>query len=160
MKEVSPKAVSVNAAICKQKGDVHYIFRPDMDTVSGVLEFMTIDFIKQFHLPIYDASVPPGNLSSLDWTQFPLVYRVDCLSLTQVLHRVGVAHINFFILDTEGAEMEVLQTIDFEHIRFDVISVETDPVFRRAGYTETVSQFLATVGYKDVSGQQARNTCK
>lgn len=56
--------------------------------------------------------------------------------------------------------MEVLKSIDFNRIRFDVISVETDPVARPRGYTAIVSKFLADVGYKDVSGQQARNTCK
>lgn len=84
------------------EGDVHYVSRPDLVPVSGILEFMAPNFMKWFHTPIYNAGVPPGNVSAIvDWSVFPTVQRIDCLSLTSVLHHAGVTHINFFILDTE-----------------------------------------------------------
>lgn len=104
----SPRAYSVNSAICKQKGDVHYVSRPDLAAVSGIMEFVAPDFVNLFHGSIYFAGVPPGNISSVDWTKFPTVQRVDCLPLTSVLHHAGLFHINFFILDTEVCMFQIL----------------------------------------------------
>lgn len=160
MKKDSPRAFSANSAICKHKSEVHYVSRPDLPTVSGILEFMAPDFLHWFHTPIYNAGVPPGNLSSVDWGRFPSVQKVDCISLTTVLHHAGVTHVNFFVLDTEGAELEVLRSIDFLRVHFDVISVETDPSVRPPGYPAAVTQFLLDNGYRNVAGQQGRNMCK
>lgn len=48
----------------------------------------------------------------------------------------------------EGAELSVLASIDFETVRFDVLSiVETEPAFRPKGYMELVVNFMLRHGY-------------
>ena len=64
------------------------------------------------------------------------------------------------LIYVQGAELEVLHSIDFSRIRFDVITVETDPKLRPQGYAAAVTKLLTDNGYKDISGQQGRNICK
>mmetsp|Transcript_60475 Transcript_60475/g.107812 ORF Transcript_60475/g.107812 Transcript_60475/m.107812 type:complete len:273 (-) Transcript_60475:1069-1887(-) len=51
---------------------------------------------------------------------------VECRRLDWALDWFGVKHIDFFSLDVEGAELQVLQTIDLSRITVDVVVVETD----------------------------------
>jgi hypothetical protein len=100
MKTLSPGAFSINSAICRHKSEVHYV-SSSLREISGIVEFMTPDYLRTFHKSIYDAGVPPGNIANINWSKFPTTQRVDCLPLTTVLHRAGINHVNFFILDTE-----------------------------------------------------------
>lgn len=49
---------------------------------------------------------------------------VRCLPLAAILASLHVAHINFFVLDVEGAEISVLESVDWERVSFDVLCVE------------------------------------
>ena len=49
---------------------------------------------------------------------------VKCFPLNAVLEAINVSHVDFFSLDVEGPELEILQTIDWNYLRIDVISVE------------------------------------
>ena len=51
---------------------------------------------------------------------------VSCLPLRALLRMFGIAHIDLFSLDVEGAELEVLKTVDFSAVRINVIVVEQD----------------------------------
>ena len=54
-----------------------------------------------------------------------------CVSLQKVLDKAKVSHINFFVLDVEGGEMEVLHSINWHRTSFDVLCIETDMEHRR-----------------------------
>jgi hypothetical protein len=94
----SHEAFIVNAAICANQARVHF---SDQTYTGGILEFMSNEFFKTYHTKIYSAGVPPGNLSSIDWNQFPHVKVVDCIPLSTVLHKARARHVNYFILDVE-----------------------------------------------------------
>jgi hypothetical protein len=49
--------------------------------------------------------VPPGNISSVDWSTMKKVTAVDCVPLNLLLHKAHVRHINFFILDVEASSI-------------------------------------------------------
>ena len=51
---------------------------------------------------------------------------VTCLPLSSIQHHLGVQHIKLFFLDVEGAELMVLQSLDFSAVTFDVIAVVQD----------------------------------
>ena len=61
---------------------------------------------------------------------------------------------------TLGGEMEVLRSINWSLVKFDVLCIETDPPNRPLNYSEQVTDFLAGHGYVNHSGQQGRNICK
>jgi hypothetical protein len=72
--------------------------------------------LKEYHSNIFNSGIPPGNLSSINWDDFPTVATVDCIPLGIIFHRTHIRHINFFILDVEGGELEVLRSINFDVI--------------------------------------------
>lgn len=74
-----------------------------------------------------------GDWSRVDWSGVmgeshgkpAPVQEVACEPLRSILAHVGVAWIDFAIIDTEGAELSVLRTIDWGATRFGVLVVET-----------------------------------
>jgi len=52
---------------------------------------------------------------------------IDCVPLTPII-KPRFNHINFFSLDVEGAELDFLQSFDFEEIKVDIIIVEASDV--------------------------------
>lgn len=60
----------------------------------------------------------------------------------------------------QGGEFEVLKSIDWEHIRFDVLCIETEPGNRPKGYADKITNFLVGKGYTNYSGQKGRNICE
>ena len=49
---------------------------------------------------------------------------VNCFPLNAVLEAIGVRHVDYFSLDVEGAELDILETVDWTRLNIDVISVE------------------------------------
>jgi len=85
-----------------------------------------------------------GNLmSSLTGrTGKPRNQKVLIRSLQSILDECGVKHINFFSLDTEGYELNILKGIDFSRSSFDYLLIE---VYQHQ-YDEIIS-FLSSNGY-------------
>ena len=146
----SADAFSAVAAVCAQPQFVHYLPGP---YVGGIVEFMTPEFIKKFHkYNVWDRTVPRGNLSSIDWTDVDSDYlgirEMHCLPLSDILHEAHVRHVNLFVLDTEGSELQILESINFKIVRFDVICVETEKTMRPPGYGEQMNALLESHDYK------------
>lgn len=113
MIERSPLSFGVNAAICQHDTKVHFL---RSEYVGGIVEFMGQDFMKSYHASIYNAGVPPGNVSSINWKNFAdVVSEVPCIPLATVLHKSRLHHINFFILDVE-VRLSVLHGVSVLHI--------------------------------------------
>jgi hypothetical protein len=158
LKARSFNAFSVSAAICGNEGKVHY---SGTAYVGGILEFMDQKFLQQYHPAIFNAQQIKGNISTVDWTApaiAALSKEIDCVPLSMVLHKAHTHYINFFVLDVEGGELEVLRTINWQETRFDVLCIETDPPNRPAGYRNNIAAFLGQHGYIDLTGQVGRNT--
>ncbi len=49
---------------------------------------------------------------------------VPCFPLESLLAALNRTHVDYFSLDVEGKELEVLKTIPFDKIRIDTLSVE------------------------------------
>ena len=54
------------------------------------------------------------------------VISVPCTTMTTYLLSANITHVNFFSLDVEGAEFEVLSTIDFNLVTIDTFWIELD----------------------------------
>jgi len=70
------------------------------------------------------------------------VTTVQCYPLHSLLLAVGNPRVDFFSLDIEGAEMDVLRTIPFNEVDIKVFLIETNKI----NITE-MNQFMASVGY-------------
>lgn len=100
-----PDAICVNAAICENSTQVHFV---EAEVVGGIFEFMAPNFVAEWHPNVSIEELPV----------------IACVSLGAVLAKAGLTSINFFILDVENAELQVLKTLDFSLVRFDVIVVK------------------------------------
>lgn len=56
--------------------------------------------------------------------------------------------------------MQVLNSINWSLVKFDVLCIETDPPNRPKGYAEEMTAFLKKKGYENKYGQIGRNICK
>ena len=121
-----PDDVCLHTAICANNTQVHFV---EQGLTSGIFEFMSPDFIAQWHPTVTGDDLPV----------------VHCMPLSAVLSREGMHHINFFSLDVENAELQVLKTLDFSLVRFDVIVVEADGT--SAVKDESVKQLLMNNDY-------------
>jgi hypothetical protein len=161
--ERSPDASYVATAVCDME-KVHYVISNNKSSgaINGIGEFMTKSFLKQFHNTVFAESKSGTDWASTNWTKWSTereetVVSIPCTQLTNVFECLQVQHINFFVLDVEGGEISVLQSIDFAQITFDVICVETDPEFRPPGFRQEVTDFLQSRGYK-FEMNRGRNT--
>jgi FkbM family methyltransferase len=63
------------------------------------------------------------------WNLVQAVVTVPCFRIDSVLARLGVSTVDYLSIDVEGAELEVLQGIDFARVRVNVIGVERNERF-------------------------------
>ena len=47
-----------------------------------------------------------------------------CIPVYSILEAINIHHINFFSLDVEGAELEILKTIPFDKVKIDLFLIE------------------------------------
>jgi FkbM family methyltransferase len=106
-------AVSVHAAVCSKAQVVHYTNDGDA-CCRGIAEFMSEAFLRMWHPQLTDLT---------DLSRYP---SVACVPLSYILSEVDVQHVNLFVLDVEGAELSVLESVDWSSTVFDVIVVEAD----------------------------------
>jgi len=75
---------------------------------------------------------------------------VQCFSLNSIMAAIGVRHIDFMVLDVEGSELPVLETIDFTQLTVDVFSIEYSDVNRTNKLKKIRIFFNRTGSYKEV----------
>lgn len=121
----------LNACISKEDGSVNFkVVEGHSNMLSGILEFMD-----QAHLLRIDKETKQDGGKT--YTQ-----EIESVSPKALLQKFSFERISFLSIDTEGCEMQILQTFDFKSTQVDVISIEngsrTDEIFRylsASGYT-------------------------
>lgn len=84
-------------------------FTVDGSPVSGSMQQMPTSFLRQYH-----GGTEPKTTS------------VYCGPLSHQLCLLGITNIDFMSIDVEGAELEVVKSIDFSRVDVSVIIVEAD----------------------------------
>jgi len=96
-------SLAIAQSICAEKGTVEFIETPGL--ASGVLSEIRNDLKNKYHKQASTVKVPCGPLSA-------------------ILREFNHKYIDFFSLDVEGSELVVLNTIDFNAVRFGLILIE------------------------------------
>lgn len=120
-------AIRVNAAVCSEARTLHWVEGNNHD-VFGVWELMSDTFRLRWFPEMTEDKVK-------------LLPTTECVRLTDILGRFGIRHVDLFSLDVEGAEMSVLEAIDFEKFSASVIIVEICP------YSPSLKPLLSKAGY-------------
>eukprot|EP00929_Paragymnodinium_shiwhaense_P057771 TRINITY_DN28927_c0_g1_i1.p1 TRINITY_DN28927_c0_g1~~TRINITY_DN28927_c0_g1_i1.p1 ORF type:complete len:394 (-),score=30.04 TRINITY_DN28927_c0_g1_i1:5-1144(-) len=122
--KVSKDALSIAAAICAEPGHVHYIHGPRPEC-QGLVEFMSDAYLKDAHPKLWTVMQEQGR--AWDSLTLPKGYRfqrVSCVPLGDLLQAVKVPVIDFFVLDVESAELNLLKTVNWNAVRVNVMVVE------------------------------------
>ncbi len=69
---------------------------------------------------------------------------VTCYDINNILKKNELNQVDFFTIDTEGNELKILKTIDFDQFDFDVFIVENN--YR----TNEMNNFMTEKGYKRI----------
>ena len=150
-----PNAYSVNAAVCANESIVHYA-NHHVPEVSGIIEFMSAEFLHEFY-PKWYKQFLAANMTWHDEKSWKFITPIQCKSLSSILEQAFVTHVDFFILDVEGAEFEVLQTVDWSKFSASVLCIETDPAFRPPNYADKIRNYLTPKGYA-FAAEKGRNS--
>jgi len=144
-----PDALNINTALCEHYQIVHWVEHHDLNTeekahlgaINGIAEFMAPKFRDQFW---------PG----LDLNDLSALPTITCRPLTPLLLHYGLPHIDFWVLDVEGAELQVLKALNFSIITIDVIVIEADGFALEKD--NDIIKYLTEHGYRHM-GHHARN---
>lgn len=124
------ESLNINAALCNTPGLVHFAQKPGGATaINGLWEFLS---------PDYRATWWPEMVGRPDL--IAALPTVACSPLAPLLLAYGITHVNLWVLDVEGAELQVLQTVDWARIRIDVLCIEAD--FGSSAAYDAVRDFL------------------
>ena len=135
-----PDALNINVALCREPQTLHLAYDEEKRAVGGIWEFMPEEFKKLWWKEIKSEESLPT---------------VGCMPLAPLLLLFDISHVNFWVLDVEGAELEVLQATDFERVTFDVIAMETLGMDEERDFAAI--SFLNSKGYITFS-KVGRNT--
>jgi FkbM family methyltransferase len=144
-----PESVNLNTALCQESADVHFVTKAsdvseeEPNAVSGIWEFMP-SFIKtKWYTHLSDATV--ATLPT-----------IPCRPLLPILDALGLNHVDFWVLDVEGAELLVLKSMDFTRITVDVMVIELDGA--NAEKDDGCRDLLDKAGYEEVGSWQGRRS--
>jgi FkbM family methyltransferase len=131
-----PTDMTVHAAVCNERKTIHYLTNhrgKGGSAVDGIYEFMPQSFRDQWW---HGISLESGS---------DKVVEVECIPMSDILAKSPYTHFDFYSLDVEGAEYEVLQSIDFEKYSFGIMLVEADGHNPRKNLV--IRTFLESKGY-------------
>jgi hypothetical protein len=142
--ELAAEAIGVEAAVCNQTDTLHYAVS---GPTSGLAEFMSDSYLRSYFPRVLQAlENARHNWSLVDWGGVTLKIppkEVACVPLQRILDHLGLRHVQFFVLDTEGSELNILKTIDWERMRFDLMVIESTAAARHnTGYAGEVVAYI------------------
>jgi FkbM family methyltransferase len=129
-----PHSICVNACVAKEEGKALFQrIRSDsffVEMLSGLIDKYDPKHLVRSHREIKEFG---GSIELIE---------VDCVTLNSLLDKYNITHIDYLSIDTEGGELEILQSIDWDRFQIHVIEVENNyrsPEFREyltnKGYT-------------------------
>lgn len=125
------KCKTFNVAVSAASGQKKFLEIPGgLGQLSGL-----VDTFDPRHLKRIEDEIIKSNATSN-------VINVESVTLNELLEKNGIDYVDYFSLDTEGGELEILKSIDYKRFPIYCISVENK-------YEEkNISKFLSSVGYR------------
>lgn len=135
-----------NYAVCSDVRDVHFVNKQSKkgsggSPVDGVYEFMSSQFLKEHH--------PNLNKKNMK--------KIKCKPLSLIIQESSLTNqiIDFLSVDVEGAEFEVLKTLNLQQHHFGVIFYEADG--SNPQKEEKIKKILEMYGYPLQSSTKGSN---
>ena len=93
----------------------------------------------------------PHAPGALKYRQGNTTHPVQCFPIYSILAAIGIHHVDYFSLDIEGAEVQILETIPYDQVKIDVFSVERrveKDKRTQAEKTQDIIDILSEHGFK------------
>jgi FkbM family methyltransferase len=107
-----------------------------LETLSGIIDMYDPQHVERIQR---DLAIHGGSYE---------IIRVQCYNINDLFRQNGITHIDFLSIDTEGGELEILQSIDFSNVQIDVITVENNysspdfvPFLKKQGFEFVTSLY-------------------
>ena len=110
-----PNSINLNYAVCNYDGETEFIFN------SGYTEM--ISGIKETFDPRHMVRLENENNAFGSTTE---IITVKTKKLETILDEHSISHIHYLSIDVEGAEFEVIKSINFDKVFIDVIGFENN----------------------------------
>ncbi len=127
------KCRTANVGIALEKGEKDFIDAKSAGLISGLSEYMDPRHLSRLEKEVAKQGEKPQNI------------KITCITFNELIARFPTDHIDYFSLDVEGGELQILQSIDYKKTPIYCISVENN--FKEPD----INSFLKTKGYRFVT---------
>jgi FkbM family methyltransferase len=110
------QSVNIYAILCNETKLLHYLHRITPSSVDGILEFMEERFVQKFHKMYWLQKNTMARKNYLD--------EIQCHPFSDLVRNLSLPRVDLWVLDVEGAELNILQGTFPLPIPIDVIMVE------------------------------------
>jgi len=124
--------ICINGCVSNSEGEEDFIIFPEYtDMLSGLAKTFDDKIRENIDLKIKKQK----NDSSK-------IIKVKSFVINKILEEHKLNHIDFISIDTEGAELSILKTIDFNKFNIDYFTIENN------NYDNKIKNFMRSKGYK------------
>jgi len=110
-----PNNINLNCAVCNYDGETEFLLNNGYtEMISGIKHYFDS---RHFTRLMYEND-KTGSTTELT--------KVNTKRLETIFDEYNVSHINYLSIDVEGAEFEVIKSINFEKVFIDVIAFENN----------------------------------
>jgi len=136
------RCAMVNACISRDTGSLHFKIGGGL---TSAVELMSSSHSKRIDRDAFKYG------KGTRWEGYGETVETRCTTLNDLLNQLGVHHVDYFSLDVEGAEMYILQSIDWSHVTIDVFTIEVQE------QRSQIKTFMEAHGYRRVEPPPLRN---
>ena len=128
-----PTNINLNCAVCNNDGETEFICNTGYtEMISGIKD----TFDDRHFQRLYSENAEMGSTTE--------VIRVNTKRLETIFDEHRVSHVNYLSIDVEGAEFEVIKSINFSKVFIDVIGFENN----YEDVSVPIVAYLENQGYK------------
>lgn len=106
------KCVCIQGGVAAVDGEREFVCGAGVEVLAGFSSNMTAEHRERLR----------NEASTLQSQE--KVIKVQCYNINNLCQKLGMQHINYCSIDTEGSEMEILESINFDQLKIDVLTVE------------------------------------
>ena len=137
--ENRPTSINLNCAVCNRDGTAQFIYNTGYtEMLSGLQE----EYDSRHHVRLNHEILQMGGSTK--------VTTVPTKKIETICSEYNINHINYLSIDVEGAEFEVIKSINFDKIFIDVIEFENN----YPDVSEPIIKYLQSKNY-DVIGHSS-----
>jgi FkbM family methyltransferase len=110
-----PNNINLNCAVCNNDGETDFLCNTGYtEMLSGIKD----NFDMRHLMRLQSENIEHNSITE--------VIKVVTKKLETILHENDISHVNYLSIDVEGAEFEVIKSINFDKVFIDVIGFENN----------------------------------